>query len=57
MLYLLVAVGSVLDLGSVGGGDSPLGVVALALAIPGFVLATVSFVLGASAAVRRGESS
>lgn len=56
-MYLLVAVGSVLDLGSVGGGDSPLGVVALALAIPGFVLATVSFVLGASAAVSRGESS
>ncbi|ELY73191.1 hypothetical protein C488_14175 [Natrinema pellirubrum DSM 15624] len=43
--YLVVAVGAALEVGSFGGGDSPLGPFALLLTTPSFLLATAGFTL------------
>lgn len=45
VFYLVVAVGTALNVGSFGGGDSPLGSFTLVLTIPSVVAATVGFVI------------
>lgn len=43
--YIVVAVGAAVDVGSFGGGDSPLGPFALLLTTPSFLLAIAGFTL------------
>ena len=49
---VVVAVGAALNVGSFGGGDSPLGSFALTLVLPSLVMALIGFLLGIVAAIR-----
>lgn len=51
--FIVVAVGTALDVGSFGGGDSPLGPFVLILILPGFLLATASFVFAVAVSILR----
>lgn len=51
----VVAVGAALDLGSFGGGDSPLGPFVLTLTAPGFAFATAGFALAVAITAIRGR--
>ncbi|WP_436348871.1 hypothetical protein [Natronorubrum sp. FCH18a] len=53
VFYLIVAVGAALDVGSFGGGDSPLGPFALLLTMPSFLMAIVGFTLAVVVAILR----
>ncbi|APW99239.1 hypothetical protein CHINAEXTREME_16320 [Halobiforma lacisalsi AJ5] len=52
--YLVVVVGAALEVGTVGGGDAPLGPLSVVLTAPSFVLALVGFVAGLAVAAVRG---
>lgn len=53
VFYLLVAVGAALNVGSFGGGDSPLGPFALLVTLPSFLMATAGFTLTVALAILR----
>lgn len=53
VFYVLVAVGAALNVGSFGGGDSPLGPFALLLTLPSFLMATAGFTLAVTVALSR----
>lgn len=53
VFYLLVAVGAALNVGSFGGGDSPLGPFALLLTLPSLLMATAGFTLAVTVALFR----
>lgn len=49
---LLVSIGAILDVGSFGGGDSPLLPFAITLMVPSVAAASLGFVLGSAVASR-----
>lgn len=53
VFYLVVAVGTALDVGGFSGGDSPLGLFALTVSIPSLLMAIISFTLVIAVSIRR----